>query len=218
MQSILRWYFVQVTDFTNSAGFRDLRFTRFPNPPSDVGNPMRQLSVIEDLLQQQVSFQAMEQQFEWKNDGRADGQVTGIQASIHPVQVQVWKIWSCSTHSNLYTFSCNPELCNFVPPDEVGRCLKGNCQFERSNCAGATTCARCFEVLARWAISAAAKCCSPVGGDHGTRTATLEAQGILMVVNLNCLVTFVCFKNELTESVLNCGIWWWGMHKLGMKL
>ena len=64
MLSILSWYFVQVTDFTNSAGFRDLRFTRFPNPHSDVGNPMRQLSVIEDLLQQQVSFQAMEQQFE----------------------------------------------------------------------------------------------------------------------------------------------------------
>ena len=61
----------------NSAGFRDLRFTWFPNPPSDLGNSIRQLSVIEDLLQQQVSFQAMEQQqFEWKNDERAD--------EIHP--------------------------------------------------------------------------------------------------------------------------------------
>ena len=72
--------------------------------------------------------------------------------------------------------SC-PKLSNFVPP-EVGRCLKGNCQFERSNC-GATTCGA---LKSCWAISAA-KCFSLMGGDHG-RTTTLEA-GIwydLMVV------------------------------------
>ena len=54
-------------------------------PPGSWLNSILQLSVIEDLLQQQVSFQAMEQQqFEWKNDGLADGRVTGIQVSRHP--------------------------------------------------------------------------------------------------------------------------------------